>query len=204
MMDIKIEEEWKTVHYASAKGLLKLETQSSDAISRKQLKDFLSKSDVADSGSEADNENDMNTDDKNTHNSKRCPHSLSFINTNARSLIPKIKSLADCFFEKKHIDVAVVTETWFQTGRLKDKFILDVNNNYSLGVLTRERDRAANNGRQYGGAAIVNRLRTTKLEHFPLTIQTLLKSWQPWEKGSKGERKSVCYSLLCAAKHPSC
>ena len=40
---------------------------------------------------------------------------LTIINTNARSLIPKIDSLDECFGELE-ADIAVVTETWMRDG----------------------------------------------------------------------------------------
>lgn len=89
VMDIRREDEWKTVHYATARGLLRLKTQGTDAISRKQLRDFLSKSDVADDDTDDENDNNMDVDETNTNKDKRSPHSVSFINTNARSLQEK-------------------------------------------------------------------------------------------------------------------
>ena len=40
---------------------------------------------------------------------------ITIINTNARSLTPKIDSLLDCFNELQ-ADIAVVTETWLKSG----------------------------------------------------------------------------------------
>ena len=168
VMDVKMEEDWKTVHYTTAKGLLKLKKQGTDAISRKQLRDFLSNSDIVDSDDNTGENTVMDVDDNNTTNEKRSPHSISFINTNARSLTPKMQSLDDCF-QEKCLDLAIITETWFQTGRDRDELVADARDNYALGVLTRERDTAARNGRQYGGVAIIFRLRTTKLDVFPLS-----------------------------------
>ena len=166
VMDVKMDDTWKTVHYATAKGLLKLKTQGSDALSRRQLKDFLSNSDVIQSDDSSDDV--TMTEEKNRSNCKAYPHSINFINTNARSLGPKMESLADCFTEK-HLDLATVTETWFQTSRERDLLEEELSSRYSLGMFTRERGRAASNGRQYGGVALVYRLRTTKLERFTLS-----------------------------------
>ena len=41
---------------------------------------------------------------------------LSIINTNARSLAPKLGSLVDCMVETD-TKLAVVTETWFREGQ---------------------------------------------------------------------------------------
>ena len=101
-------------------------------------------------------------------NDDRSPHSISFLNTNARSLGPKIQSLAHCF-EEKHLDIATVTETWFQSDRDKDILVDEMLDNHSLGILTRDRGTTAANGRRYGGVALVYRLRTTKFTIFPLT-----------------------------------
>ena len=75
--------------------------------------------------------------------------------------------MADCFAEK-NLDIATVTETWFQTNRERAELVAEFGPRFSLGMITRERDRAANNGRQYGGLAIIYRLKTTKLDEFVL------------------------------------
>ena len=40
---------------------------------------------------------------------------FSMVNTNARSLCPKIRSLLDCFSEL-NTDLAILTETWLTSG----------------------------------------------------------------------------------------
>ena len=168
VMDVKIDGSWRTVHYAVAKGMLKLRTQGAGSISRKQLRDFLNNSDVLNSSDESDDVSMNGEDEGNINKSKRLPHSLSFINANARSLIPKMESLADCFTEKG-LDLAAITETWFQTSRDRDDLEAELNSRFSLGMMSRERDVAASNGRQYGGVAIIYRRQTTRLERFHLT-----------------------------------
>ena len=107
VMDINMDGNWKTVRHEVAKGMLKLKSQGSDAMSRQQLRDFLNNSDLM----QSDNEDvDMTDDDSNKDSSKRLSHSLTFINANARSLGPKMQSLADCFGEK-FVDIAAITET---------------------------------------------------------------------------------------------
>ena len=166
IMDVKMNGEWKTVHYATARGLLKLKSQGTDAISRQQLRDFLSNSDVA--ASDDDGENTTMTDvNVNKSKDKRSRRSLAFINANARSLGPKICSLSDCFTEKC-LDLAAVSETWFQSNKDRDELVEEMEARFSLGLLTRERSLAASNGRQYGGVALAYRLKTTRLDPFPL------------------------------------
>lgn len=79
-------------------------------------------------------------------NSKPSYVSLSFINSNAFSLRQKLESLEDCFKEKL-LDFATLTETWFQDGRDFEIMKADLADKYGLGILARNRDRAARNGR---------------------------------------------------------
>ena len=99
------------------------------------------------------------------------PHSISFMNTNARSLKPKMESLEDFFYEKI-IDVATITETWFQTGRNEEEIATEFKG-HSLGIITRDRQAIAANGRNHGGVTLVynsssSRLSTSKFDRFPL------------------------------------
>ena len=166
VMDIKIEEDWKTVHYAAVKNMLKNKSGSS-ALSRQQLRNILSNSDVAD-GTDEDDDDTMTDETVINKNNKRSPHSISFINTNARSLTPKIRSLADCFQEKL-LDFAAITETWFQSSSDKENFLSDLTGEYSLKAITRDRASTATNGRQYGGIALIFRQLTSSFEEFPLS-----------------------------------
>ena len=62
---------------------------------------------------------------------------ITIINTNARSLKPKIDSLLDCINETE-ADFAVLTETWLQeagVSELKD----DLSRGAGLGILARNR-----------------------------------------------------------------
>ena len=167
IMDIKTDEGWKTIEYQAARDLLRRRTQRSNSISRRQLKDILNASDVIDSEESMDEDTViLNTDENKPR--KKCLHAISFLNTNARSLGPKITSLADCF-EEKLLDFASVTETWFQSDRLREELEVEMNDKYSLGMFSRERATAANNGRQYGGVAMVYRKHTCSFDEFPLT-----------------------------------
>ena len=79
---------------------------------------------------------------------------LNIINTNARSLCPKIDSLIDCFSE---LDVAlgIVTETWLADGESLDADILDLARGAGLDMVCLNRQQ---NGRgiAHGGVAIVS------------------------------------------------
>ena len=172
IMDVKIDDVWKTVHYATAKNILKTKTAGPRPLSRDQLRDCLSNSNVADSSDVTDehvNDGDdvTMTDASQNKTKKRSPHSISFINTNARSLKPKLESLADCF-EERFLDIAAVTETWLQTSRDLGELVDELGGNYSLKAITRERTAHANNGRQYGGVALIFREKTTTLERYSL------------------------------------
>ena len=60
-----------------------------------------------------DDDNDVtiveNTDEANKTNEKRLP-GFKFINTNARSLKPKLEAFYNCFSER-NLDLAIVSET---------------------------------------------------------------------------------------------
>ena len=78
---------------------------------------------------------------------------FTIINTNARSLCPKINSLVDCF-EEIGANLGVVTETWLSDGRgLEDDVQLFVLGT-GLGMLYRN---CPNNARGYahGGVAFL-------------------------------------------------
>ena len=50
---------------------------------------------------------------------------LNIINTNARSLCPKINSLIDCY-EELDVTLGVVTKTWLASGQSLDADIQDL------------------------------------------------------------------------------
>ena len=81
---------------------------------------------------------------------------FTFLNTNARSLSPKINSLIDCFDE---MDAAfgVVTETWLSDGTGLSEDIEDYEAGAGMGMLTRNRERGAR-GVSHGGVALIYHL----------------------------------------------
>ena len=85
---------------------------------------------------------------------------MTVINTNSRSLCPKINSLLDCFEELKG-DVAVVTETWLADGEGLEEDADDLVQCADLGMLYE--NRAVNSkGVAHGGVAIF--FKKSKLE----------------------------------------
>ena len=103
--------------------------------------------------------------------------SLRIINTNARSVGPKKQSLVDCL-EEQEIDLAIVTETWLQTGDRLEQELRDLADLHAINVLVRNRSGRAGNGRQYGGLAIATkaaRSKYKKLEvHNPRDFEVLV------------------------------
>ena len=61
---------------------------------------------------------------------------MNIVNTNARSLCPKIHSLLDCFVELK-IDLAILTETWLTDGEGLEEDIEDLREGSGLGQNSR-------------------------------------------------------------------
>lgn len=59
---------------------------------------------------------------------------ITILNTNARSLCPKIESLIDCFDEMK-ATIGVVTETWLSDGDSLQEDIQDLSSGAGLGLI---------------------------------------------------------------------
>ena len=94
----------------------------------------------------------MNGSGKSDKNKKTT--TLNIINTNARSLCPKIESLIDCINETD-TQIAVVTETWMKEGDRLDEVMSGLSLGSGIGMLHRSRDRCAANGVFYGGVALL-------------------------------------------------
>ena len=91
---------------------------------------------------------------------------IAFINTNARSLAPKMESLADCMYEIE-ASIAIVTETWLQ-DRDEGNTVVDLAGEHGLDVYALNRQDAASNGRQYGGVAVFSRAASTSFKPFDM------------------------------------
>ena len=79
--------------------------------------------------------------------------SFAIINTNTRSLFPKIESMIDCMSETD-ARIAVITETWLRDGERLDQDAEDLSAGAGLGMLARNRSTPAANGVTYGGVAV--------------------------------------------------
>ena len=92
---------------------------------------------------------------------------FTIINTNARSLTPKISSFIDCF---KELDasVAVVTETWLADGPSLAEDVDDLLHGTGIALLTRNREPAVN-GVCHGGVAIAYRAANVTLKKLDLS-----------------------------------
>jgi hypothetical protein len=91
---------------------------------------------------------------------KNDENTVTFLNTNARSLGPKTESLVDNLRELQ-CQFAVVTETWFSDGRALDDGLKDLEDGagYCASVLNRR-------GRNGGGVAILARSSVATLKDF--------------------------------------
>ena len=78
---------------------------------------------------------------------------FTIINTNARSLCPKISSLIDCF-EEVGASLGVVTETWMTDGQSMEDDVQNFVLGTGLGFLYRNR-KQNNRGFSHGGVAII-------------------------------------------------
>ena len=79
---------------------------------------------------------------------------INIVNTNARSLCPKIDSLIDCF-EEMDVTLGIVTETWLADGASLDKDVQDLANGAGLDMVCLNRD-PNERGVAHGGVAVVS------------------------------------------------
>ena len=86
-----------------------------------------------------------------TENNKHDGTKINIINTNARSLCPKIESLIDCF-EELDVTLGVVTETWLADGESLDRDVEDLAKGAGLGMVCLNR-KANDRGIAHGGVA---------------------------------------------------
>ena len=80
---------------------------------------------------------------------------VNFINTNARSLCPKIHSLIDSF-EELQLTFGTITETWLADGEGLEEDLQDLALGAGLGMICRNRE-PGRNGVAHGGVALVYR-----------------------------------------------
>ena len=83
---------------------------------------------------------------------------ITIINTNARSLTPKIDSLLDCFNELQ-ADIAVVTETWLKSGPGLERDLDDLEKGADVLPLTKNRDPHPTTGVCHGRVAVMYKKR---------------------------------------------
>ena len=88
---------------------------------------------------------------------------VNIINTNARSLRPKIQSFIECFLSLA-LTFAIVTETWFAHGTALELESERLLLGHGLGINCLNRPPV--NGLSHGGVAIVYRSSTTKLANY--------------------------------------
>ena len=172
IMDVKLDADtnWKTIQYEDASAVLPAAKRDRTAsLSRGELAAAMGTNEKTNETTDDDDENcvDLTSSDENIdkENYSRC--TLSFLNTNARSLGPKIESLYDCMHEMSS-DLAFITETWYQSNRNTVEELEQFAARFSLGVLHRNRENVARNGRQYGGVAFFYRLATSSFKEFEL------------------------------------
>ena len=78
---------------------------------------------------------------------------MTIINTNARSLCPKVQSLIECI-EETDTKIAIVTETWLRDGNDCDALRDELSLGNGLGLIAKNRQ-VGGNGVAYGGVALV-------------------------------------------------
>ena len=85
-------------------------------------------------------------------NNQELGTNITVLNTNARSLCPKIESLIDCF-DDMQATIGIVTETWLADGESLAEDIADLSAGTGIGLvcLNRERNGA---GVAHGGVSV--------------------------------------------------
>ena len=78
---------------------------------------------------------------------------MTIINTNARSLTPKIDSLIECFSELD-VDIGIVTETWLKSGVELDLDLRDLEDGTGIAGFCLNRDPNPRTGVAHGGVAV--------------------------------------------------
>lgn len=125
VMDIKLNQDsdWKTIQYEDASAVLPAARRRDPSMTIQELASTVESpvSPAKDNNEQTSSDMDDDTliditDDENTVPKNYSSHSLSFVNTNARSLGPKLDSFFDCMHEKG-ADLGFVTETWYQSNR---------------------------------------------------------------------------------------
>ena len=114
--------------------------------------------DILDELSDAENDDEEENKDYSTQ--------FNVINTNARSLCPKIDSLIDCFGEMD-AKIGIITETWLADGESLERDIRDLANGAGLGMVCLNR-KENNRGVAHGGVAIVSNTATCSLTRLDL------------------------------------
>ena len=90
---------------------------------------------------------------------------ITIVNTNARSLCPKIHSYIECL-EELDAQIGIVTETWLSDGVSLEEDKLDLEHGAGLGMLTLNRKPNAA-GVSHGGVAITFRKSFCSLSRIP-------------------------------------
>ena len=88
---------------------------------------------------------------------------VNIINTNARSLRPKIVSFIECFISLA-LTYAIVTETWFAHGTALELESERLLLGHGLGIICL--NRPPNHGLSHGGVAIIYKSSTAKLSRY--------------------------------------
>ena len=88
----------------------------------------------------------------------------TLLNTNARSLCPKIDSLIDNINELE-CTFAVITETWLNDGEYLEQGKLDLQDGEGLSIITRNR-KLGNRGVAHGGVCVMARESRAKMAPF--------------------------------------
>ena len=90
---------------------------------------------------------------------------FNIINTNARSLRPKIASFVKCFINLT-LTLAIVTETWFANGNALDRQAEELLLGHGISLHSLNRDPHPLSGISYGGVSIMLRDSITKASKF--------------------------------------
>ena len=90
---------------------------------------------------------------ENSNNDKDKIKNFTFLNTNARSLCPKLESLLIAV-EETSAALAIVTETWMRDGEDLEDVRVDLSEGHGLDMICRNRP-VGDNRLAHGGVAVL-------------------------------------------------
>ena len=117
----------------------------------------------------SDTELNLALDDSSAIGLKKKENMLTIINTNARSLCPKLDSLVNCFTELT-ADVSIITETWMRDGPELEELVSDFKKATGWACIAKNRQANLNTGVVHGGIAVFYRTSVASFKKIDIDV----------------------------------